>query len=224
MDVRLATVPELARLCHDETTKYLRREPSRDEFCLELLRRAIVGRDQVAWEAILVQYRGMVLSWLRKGYGTAMRGEDDDYWINRTFERFWQAVGPERFGLFPSLANLLQYLKQCAITALLDDARQRTRDRLDDQASTPLLPAADPEPLALDKLGQQDLWALIMAEVQNEAERLVAHESFALDLKPGEIYERYPLHFADTADVYRIKRNLLDRLRRNPRIRDRRTE
>ena len=30
MDVRLATVPELARLCHDETTKYLRREPSRE--------------------------------------------------------------------------------------------------------------------------------------------------------------------------------------------------
>jgi hypothetical protein len=63
-----------------------------------------------------------------------------------------------------------------------------------------------------------------MAEVQNEAERLVAHESFALDLKPGEIFERYPLHFADTADVYRVKRNLLDRLRRNPRIRDLRAE
>ncbi|MFN8541743.1 MAG: hypothetical protein U0232_30240 [Thermomicrobiales bacterium] len=29
MDVRLVAVPELARLCHDETTKYLRREPSR---------------------------------------------------------------------------------------------------------------------------------------------------------------------------------------------------
>lgn len=223
MDVRQATVRELARLCHDETTKYLRREPSQDDFCLELLRRAIVVRDQSAWEAILGQYRGMVLSWLRKSYGTTMRDEEDDYWVNRTFERFWQAVGPERFAHFPTLANLLQYLKQCAITALLDDARQRTRERLDERATPQRLSAAEPEPMALDKLAQQDLWDLIMAETQGEAERLVALESFSLNLKPGEIHERHPQHFTDTADVYRVKRNLLDRLRRNPAIRDRRT-
>jgi DNA-directed RNA polymerase specialized sigma24 family protein len=213
-------VPELARFCHDETTKYLRRESSRDDFCLELLRRAIVEGDQSAWGAILGQYRGMVLSWLRKGYGTAMRDEDDDHWVNRTFERFWQAVGPQRFADFPTLASLIQYLKQCAITALLDDARQRTRERLDEQASALALPTADPEPLALGKLAQQDIWTLIIAETQDEAERLVAHESFTLDLKPGEIQERHPVHFASTADVYRVKRNLLDRLRRNPAIRN----
>jgi hypothetical protein len=223
MDVRSAAVPDLARLCHDETTKYLRREPSRDDFCLELLRRAIVEGDQAAWGAILAQYRGMVLSWLRKGYGTAMRDEDDDHWVNRTFERFWQAVGPQRFGDFPTLATLLQYLKQCAITALLDDARQRARDRLDERANAALPAAADPEPLALGTLAGQDLWALIAAETQGEAERLVAHESFTLDLKPGEIHARHPEQFASAADVYRVKRNLLDRLRRNPDIRDFRT-
>jgi DNA-directed RNA polymerase specialized sigma24 family protein len=220
MDVRLVAVPELARLCHDETTKYLRREPSRDDFCLELLRRAIVDGDQAAWGAILTQYRGMVLSWLRKGYGTAMGDEDDDHWVNRTFERFWQAVGPQRFADFPSLANLLQYLKQCAITALLDDARQRARERLDERASAAALPAADPEPVALGRLAQRDLWALVIAETQDDAERLVAHESFVLTLKPGEIQERHPDHFATTADVYRVKRNLLDRLRRSTALRE----
>jgi len=220
MDVRLVAVPELARLCHDETTKYLRREPSRDDFCLELLRRAIVDGDQTAWGAVLAQYRGMILSWLRKGYGTAMRDEDDDHWVNRTFERFWQAVGPQRFADFPSLATLLQYLKQCAITALLDDARQRTRERLDERSSAAPLLATDPEPAAISTLAQQDLWALIIAETQDEAERLVAHESFTLNLKPGEIHERHPAQFASTADVYRVKRNLLDRLRRNQAIRD----
>jgi hypothetical protein len=220
MDVRLVAVPELARLCHDETNKYLRREPSRDDFCLELLRRAIVDGDQAAWGAILAQYRGMILSWLRKGYGTAMRDEDDDHWVNRTFERFWQAVGPQRFADFPSLATLLQYLKQCAITALLDDARQRARERLEERANASELPTADPEPLALGSLAQEDLWSLVLAETQNEADRLVAHESFHLSLKPGEIQERHPEQFASTADVYRVKRNLLDRLRRNPAIRE----
>ena len=89
MDVRLTAVPELARLCRDETTRYLNREHSRDDFCLELLRRAIVERDQAAWAAVVGQYRGMVLSWQRRGYGTAMQHEDDDHWVNRTFERLF---------------------------------------------------------------------------------------------------------------------------------------
>lgn len=218
MDVRLAAVPELARLCRDETARYLNREPSRDDFCLELLRRAIVERDQSAWGAIVGQYRGMVLSWQRKGYGTAMQGEDDDHWVNRTFERFWLAVGPERFASFPTLATLLQYLKQCAITALLDDARQSTRRRLDEQLAAPTAPA-EPEPLTLGTLAQRDLWQVIVAETQDDAERLIARDSFILALKPGEIRERHPQHFASTDEVYRIKRNLLDRLRRNPAIR-----
>lgn len=220
MEMQLATVPELARLCREETAKYLRREPSRDEFCLELLRRAIVGGDQDAWAAIVAQYRGVVLSWLRKGYGSAMQAEDDDHWVNRTFERFWQAVGADRFGSFPALANLLQYLKQCAITALLDDARQAARHRIDEREAERVAAIVDPEPLALGALAHRDLWSLVVAEAQDEAERLVAHDSFVLDLKPGEIHERHPRHFASAAEVYRVKRNLLDRLRRNPAIRD----
>lgn len=219
MDVRLAAVADLARLCREETGRYLRREPSRDEFCLELLRRAIVAGDQDAWAAIVAQYRGMILSWLRKGYGTAMRAEDDDHWVNRTFERFWQAVGPERFASFPGLATLLQYLKQCAITAILDDARQQARHRADEHAAPPTA-AADPEPLALDALARDDLWRLVAAEAQGEAERVVARESFILDLKPGEIHARHPRLFASAAEVYRAKRNLLDRLRRSPALRD----
>ena len=220
MDVRLATLPELARLCQQETAQYLRREVSRDEYCLELLRRAIVERDQVAWDAIVRQYRVMVLSWLRKGYGSAMRAEDDDHWVNRTFERFWLAVGAERFASFPTLASLLQYLKQCAITALLDDARQVSRHRIDERIAEWTATTPDPEPSTIDALAQRDLWQLIFAEAQDDAERAVAHGSFVLGLKPGEIHDRHPQHFASTAEVYRVKRNLIDRLRRNPAIRD----
>lgn len=220
MEVQLTPVSELARRCREETANYLRRESSRDDFCLELIRRALVERDQDAWEAVVGQYRGMVLSWLRKGYGSAMRAEDDDHWVNRTFERFWLAVGAERFADFPTLAKLLQYLKQCAITALLDDARQGARHRIDERIAEWTATAVDPEPLTLGTLAQRELWSLIVAETQDEAERVVAHSSFVLDLKPGEIRQRHPQQFASTADVYRVKRNLIDRLRRNPAIRN----
>jgi hypothetical protein len=44
--------------------------------------------------------------------------------------------------------------------------------------------------------------------------------SFVLDLKPGEIQERHPELFASVDDVYRIKRNVVERLRRSPQIRE----
>ena len=49
----------------------------------------------------------MVRAWIRRHPAAAAAGEDDEYWVNRAFERFFIAVGPERFGTFPSLAALL---------------------------------------------------------------------------------------------------------------------
>ncbi len=224
MDVRVLPVAELAGACREETAKFLRREPSRDSFCLELLRRALVERDQAAWDAVFAQYRGVVLAWVRQHpAGSAVR-EDDEYWVNRSFERFWSAVGPERFALFPNLATVLRYLKLCAHSVLLDAVRA-----LGPQPAVPLTEQAvaggaagwvvDAEALAASEAAAQELWGAIDAELHDEAERLVARLCLVLDLKPREVYERHPDRFADVADVYRVKRNLLERLRRSPAIR-----
>jgi hypothetical protein len=37
-------------------------------------------------------------------------------------------------------------------------------------------------------------------------------------MHPAEIYARHQTSFRDVADVYRMKRNLVDRLRRSPRV------
>ena len=55
--------------------------------------------------------------------------------------------------------------------------------------------------------------------LDDEAERLVVYLSFVLDLKPAAIHGRHPGRFGSMADVYRVKRNALDRLRRSPEIR-----
>jgi hypothetical protein len=65
----------------------------------------------------------------------------------------------------------------------------------------------------------EGLWSAIEAEVKDEAERLVAYLGLALELKPQEIHTRHPEQFATVAQVYTVKRNLLDRLRRNTAIR-----
>jgi hypothetical protein len=224
MELRRMLLAEVARLCREETAKFLHRLPSRDEFCYELLRRAIGERDQAAWDAVFAQYRGVVLAWVRQHpAGSAVR-EDDEYWVNRSFERFWSAVGPERFALFPNLATVLRYLKLCAHSVLLDAVRA-----LGPQPPVPLTEQAvatgaaggvvDAEAVAAGEVAVQELRRAIDAELHDEAERLVAHLCLVLDLKPREVYERHPDRFADVADVYRVKRNLLERLRRSPAIR-----
>jgi hypothetical protein len=217
MDVRFVPVTELAVSCREETAKFTRREPSRDSFCLELLRRAIVERDEAAWGAVFAQYQGLVLGWIRRHPASVTVAEDETFWINRTFERFWSALRAERFEEFHGLAALLRYLKLCAQSILLDEVRARARERMEEQISDQA--PTNPEALTLGEMGRDKLWRIVEATAEDEQERLVARLCFALDLKPREVYERYPGRYAGVADVYRVKRNLLDRLRRNPEVR-----
>src|SRR5262245_36209372 len=113
-------LPRLARACADQTGRYQRGELADDRYCLELLRRAVCDRDPVAWELVLDQYRGLVNAWVRQHPASASLDEDPDYWVTRAFERFWMAIGPERFGSFGHLRAVLRYLKLCVYSILLD--------------------------------------------------------------------------------------------------------
>lgn len=219
VDVHQYAIAELAASCRAETERFLRREPSRDLFCFELFRRAICDRVQPAWDAIFAQYRGMVLAWVRRHPVSATTHEEDEYWVNRTFDRFWMAVGPERFTAFPNMAAILRYLKMCTHSLLLDEVRAQGsghNEPLDQVAETVETP--DVAVAAVGNLSGDDLWEAIAQELQDEAERQVAYDCFVLDLKPREVAERHPQLYASVDDVYRIKRNILDRLRRNPAI------
>jgi len=214
-------IGELARRCREETLRFLRGEPREDAFCFEIFQRAVVKRDDDAWEAIVTQYRGIVLAYVGQHTSAALVREPDDYWVNRAFQRFWSAVGPDRFGSFPDLPALLKYLKLCVHSVLLDEVRSRRAGSVTSLDEVPeTAPAdSDAERSAVGNLSGQQLWDAIAEELQNEAEEKVVHLSFARDLKPAEIFQRHPHLFASVDDVYRIKRNVLERLRRNANIR-----
>jgi DNA-directed RNA polymerase specialized sigma24 family protein len=212
---------ELARRCREETLRFLRGEDRDDTFCFEVFARAVVHRDDDAWEAVVAQYRGIVLAYVGQHTATAMLHESDDYWVNRAFQRFWSAVGPDRFDKFPDLAALLKYLKLCVHSVLLDEVRSRRAASLSSLDEVPeTLPAsADAEHNIIGKLSGEQLWQAIAKELNDEAEEKVVYLSFARDMKPADIVERYPRLFASVADVYRVKRNVIERLRRSAEIR-----
>lgn len=208
----------LARACREESTRYARREASSDEYCFELFRRSIADGSDVAWAALVTQYRSLVLTWIRRHPVYTALSENDEYWVNRAFERFWRAIPAERFARFATVADLLTYLKTCAHCVLLDEARGRQirAESLDDLRENDDQDTPRVEEDRLGALTGRELWGVILREAKDDAERQVMRLSFALDLKPNEIQSRHPELYPSVADVYRVKRNVIERLRRSP--------
>jgi DNA-directed RNA polymerase specialized sigma24 family protein len=182
---------------------------------LELFRRAIVERDDAAWTAVMTLYRGLLLAQTGRQVVRGLVLEDDGFCVDRAFQRFWRATQAGRMHQFSDLGSILKYLKLCLASVMLDEARARRRqattslDRLAPGASI----STDPTAEAIGRIARAELWRAIESELRDERERLVARLSFVGGLTPREIYARHPQRFGAIGDVYRVKRNVLERLR-----------
>jgi RNA polymerase sigma factor (sigma-70 family) len=206
--------------CAEESGRFSRGQAHDDAFCFELFRRAIVRRVAEAWEAIIAQYRGLVRDWIWQ-HSLASSIEDHDDLTTRAFERFWQAIRPERFGSFPHLASLLRYLKLCVFAALVDEVRGQ-RSWQEHRAASELadeVEGARVDETVLDELGRANLWQTIERALPDSAERLVIYLSCVIGLKPREIARRHREVYPSVEEVYRRKRLALERLRRDPTVR-----
>lgn len=209
------SVSRLAHLCGEETARYLRREPYAERYCFELFRRAVAERDDEAWAAVYGQYVPVVRRWL------GARPDDGDEVTAAAFERFWRAVDGEKFARFNSLAAVLQYLKMCALTARLDAARSARTSSVEEQLGQEahLISAAENvEEAVAERADATELWRVVQGCLNDERERLAIYLSCVVGLSPRDICARHPHAFPQVAEVYRLKRNVLDRLRRAPEL------
>jgi DNA-directed RNA polymerase specialized sigma24 family protein len=205
-------VAELARRCQAESERFSQGRPHDGRYAHELFRRALVERDQAAWEALYHQYAGLVDHWVRAGAAFAAVDESSEYFVGAAFARFWRAITPERFASFPNVAALLHYLQRCAGCVVIDGARAHAWTRaLPETAQLPRDQSA-PEDEALARVARQEFWRMIETQLRGEAERVVVLHSFMLGMKPGDIFNDRPDLFTTIGEVYTIKRNVLARL------------
>lgn len=207
---------QLAANCKDTQP-----DASHEPFCFELFRRAIVEDCSLSWHYFHTQYYPLVRYWVSRQFSDTASYTLDDL-AQDTFTAFWRFYTCDKLAKARDLADVLAYLKKCAATTVIAAHRRAERDPpqiqyeqqvLDTQ--TVLLPT---ENAGLQRVSAQSLWGLIEVKCKNESEQLIARLTFLAGLKPRDIAEQYPELFADVKDVYRIKRNLLERLRRAPRI------
>jgi RNA polymerase sigma factor (sigma-70 family) len=207
----------LDRLCAREIACHQQGEVIVGVFGFELFRRAVVERDDIAWTALSARYALLVRHWLDPW----PVGETIEEGIAATFERFWIAVDAVKFGHFASLAAVLQYLKLCARSARLDRARSarvHARECPLNETIIDLPGPATPEEQATRDDATAVLWRAVHGALPDERERTVIHLCYVCGLPPREVCARYGLQFPNVADVYRLKRRALNRLRKEPAI------
>jgi hypothetical protein len=222
IDLQTLTLADIARRCAHETELYFQRKSYDPRYCFELWRRAIVDRDQLAWEHVYHQYCPLVAGWVKRNPAFLSSGEEAQYFVNRAFERLWAALTPGKFSRFQHPKFVLQYLKMCVNSVILDEVRVAKRALVGSQADAASQEGRASSPTiegqALALVDQEEFWAEIEARLRDEKEWRVVYGSFVLALKPREILAQHKDTFRDIEEVYRIKANVLARLARDPKL------
>jgi hypothetical protein len=217
----LMELESLVRRCATESERFYRGQPHETCYSYELFRRALVERDDLAWEQLYLHYSGLVEGWIRRSGAFNSSGESSEYFVVGAFTKFWRAIGPERFASFPSLASLLQYLQLCATSVVIDSVRaQSWSEMLPEETISPGHgPQTSPDEEAVNRVDREEFWHFIDEQLHSEVERVVVYSSFVLGLTPRAIYAKRSELFSSVNDVYNVKRNVLGRLSRNQQLR-----
>jgi hypothetical protein len=218
-ELALLPLDVIANGCSQESQRFLRHAAHDPRFCYDLFRRAIVGRDQRAWDRVYAQYAEetpIVRRWVERHRLYAAAGEEAAFFVNRAFEKMWGAITPEKFAAFPDLTSLMRYLKMCVNSVISDYARQAHPAELELQESD-----ASPQSMAYQILVErEELWGLIGSRLNSDQERTAIYCRFDVGMKPSEIAAQYPHTFANVQEVYRVLQNVINRLKRDRELLD----
>jgi hypothetical protein len=227
-DIYLASlhIENLQKRCAEETKNFFQGKDNSTQFCFEIFRRAFIDQNQDAWHYIYHQYQPLVSRWLENHNLFPFISEEKDYFTNRVFEKLWNALSKDKFQRINNLRTLLQYLKMCVGSVIIDYVRAQKRVQLEavekyeqfsehDGHYNRNIGDAPLENFILNKIHIQDLWKRVESMICSHKEYCILYGSFMVGMKPREIFIAYPGEFEDMEDVYRTKEYLLDRLRRN---------
>ena len=207
------SLSELADRCMGEIAKYSRKEPHDDQYCLEIFRRAMVEGDSDAWEVLHQRFSSILLGWVRRHpqREAAYRCDNENNYVDRAFRRLWMRTIRNQALEFNSLAGALRFLHTCLNSDIIDTLRAQMRPE-----EMPLPePGFPEEPTADEPDDSHERWEILKRFLPNEREQRLAYLLYYCGLKPRQIVQFLPQEFDDVHEIFRLTRNILDRLKRN---------
>src|SRR5215469_1440422 len=203
----------LAERSMSEIDNYRRGEPSNDQYSLEIFRRAMLEHDDAAWTLLEDRFKDFLLSSFRRHpkSETASRLDSPENYVARAFARFWLAAVHNQQLEFTTLAAALHYLRGCLNSTIVDALRANSRMK----EVAPLELDFGWEPAIEDHDDGRDLWEVLSGILPGERERRLAYLLYHCNLKPREIVRVCPQEFHEVEEIYRMRRNIMERVQRN---------
>ncbi|MBV7338918.1 hypothetical protein KFU94_64005 [Chloroflexi bacterium TSY] len=208
-----------------ERCRQRKEDNSHESYCFELFRRAIVEKNEQCWSAIYQQYHQLIYRWIKNYINNqpAYQHISIDEEVQNVFMNFWRAYSAEKLDKAKGLASVLQYLKACAGTTILQEIRKLKKRKnqpalvvASDDSEAALVASDDsPDQALFQQLEAAQVWEIVDGICHDEKDRIVARLSLVSNLKPRFILDKYPDLFTDIKELYTRRQNLKERLARD---------
>jgi hypothetical protein len=200
---------ELTRLCARENDHFRQRLAHDLRYCFELFRRAIVESNERAWDIFEEQYRPQIARWIQRHSWFYRCDESLEDLVGKVFTKIWLTFASDKNKInnFPNFQRLMEYLKLC-VHSEIADALRMNRSGVEELGDVPV-EAKQMETSA------QEIWDFISTRLKDEKEQLVMRTFLWYGLEPQELYQQFPNRFSGVKEIYRIRQNVIARLRRD---------
>jgi len=181
-------------------------------YSLQLLHSAIAHGDQDAWAGFQQCLEETVLTWLHQhpSKEAVCQWLCEKHLVAQAFERFWQAAVQAQMA-FETLAGVLVYLQASLNGTILDTLRTLSRPS---EVSRPV-PGQAGEPHVEDQIDSNEVWEVLQTLLLSPREQRLVYLLYHCGLKPREIVHICSQEWSDVQEIYRLRRNILERLLRN---------
>jgi len=223
----------LAKECAEETRLFYESQYDDSLHCFELFRRAICDKSNEAYEKICEHYIPLIKKYWVAPHLKHEMGKELDFGfdaLEKLRKAFDPDKDPDKFDKFQNnIKPLMAYLKMCVNSVIVDQIRMERRhnrevpiegreNRIKDSTKTP-------EENMENEEKRRSFWAKIEVHLHDDKDKIVVDGLFKLGLKPRDIYEIYKpskdtnkISFTDVDEIYRIKQNIIARLRHDSEI------
>lgn len=228
LEDRHLTNERLADLCKEQNELFKEdRSASDSRYCYELLRRAVFrvdGADKLVYQIYYPSLERKIVAALPRPPAEVIEDLCQD-----TLLRFFRYVTLQTWSNFPTLAHLLAYMDKCCQTAIVNYQRKAVERQkfelafleLEDER-TPSASSSTRRPteqrFSREQLKDQ-VWDCIKRNCNDADDYFLARQLWLYGLKPRELVQRFEDRFPEAVDVYKRKRNLIDRMRRDSQFR-----
>lgn len=197
------THDELSERCVESTYQAMRHAPRDDQFCFELLFRALGQQLEDALTRVYQVYLPLAIYWAENHPRFLQTRYPADEFATIGMSNFFFATRAEKFRRFPNVPALMGFLKMCIGSEIAQHLRKSSR--------VTGLSGNMTSPAPSDTLFAQ-IWQRICDLLPDPLDQVLANCVFVQELKPAEIVTTHGQYWSTPREIsvalQRIRRRL----------------